>query len=61
MSSWLSEETPKLLNRLKSLVPEKGNEKEDAPKVANTYGVAVNPLTGKMERIKTKGDTNGRK
>ena len=43
------------------MVPEKGNEKEDAPKVANTYGVAVNPLTGKMERIKTKGDTNGRK
>ena len=59
MSNWLSEETPKLLNRLKSLVPEKGNEKEAAPKVANTYGIAVNPLTGKMERIK--GETNGRK
>ena len=54
MSNWLSEETPKLLNRLKSLVPEKGNEKEDAPKVANTYGISVNPLTGKIERVKRK-------
>jgi len=46
---------PKVLNRLKVLENEaemKSNEKANTPKVANTYGVAVNPLTGKMERVK---------
>lgn len=62
MSKFILEQTTKLLNRLNSLeekVKAKRNEKVNAPKVANTYGVAVNPLTGKMERIK--GETNGRK
>jgi hypothetical protein len=30
----------------------KRKEKVNTPKVANTYGVAVNPLTGKIERVK---------
>jgi hypothetical protein len=51
---FILQETPKLLNRLNSLVEKakaKRNVKVNAPKVSNTYGVAVNPLTGKMERI----------
>tara|TARA_R100000008_G_scaffold74964_1_gene53953 strand:+ start:709 stop:888 length:180 start_codon:yes stop_codon:yes gene_type:complete len=57
MSKFILEETPKLLNRLNSLeekVKAKRNEKVNTPKVVNTYGVAVNPLTGKMERVKEK-------
>ena len=62
MSKFILEQTTKLLNRLSSLeekVKAKRNVKDNTPQVANTYGVAVNPLTGKMERIK--GETNGRK
>jgi len=55
MPKFILNETPKLLNRLNSLVKKaeekKRNEKVNAPKVSNTYGVAVNPLTGKMERV----------
>ena len=57
MSKFILEETPKLLNRLNSLEEKakaKRNEKVNTPKVVNTYGVAVNPLTGKMERVKEK-------
>ena len=58
MSRFILEQTTKLLNRLNSLVnkaeEKKRNEKVNAPKVSNTYGVAVNPLTGKMERVKEK-------
>jgi hypothetical protein len=48
---------PKVLNTLKAVEKEaemkmKSNEKDNTPKVSNTYGVAVNPLTGKMERVK---------
>ena len=54
---FILKQTPKLLNRLNSLVKKaeeekKRNEKVNAPKVSNTYDVAVNPLTGKMERVK---------
>tara|TARA_R100000742_G_C4174938_1_gene11966 strand:+ start:217 stop:396 length:180 start_codon:yes stop_codon:yes gene_type:complete len=55
MSRFILEQTTKLLNRLNSLevkAKAKRNEKVNTPKVANTYGVAVNPLTGKMERVK---------
>ena len=55
MPEFILEETTKLLNTLNRLEKEqkmKRKEKVNTPKVANTYGVAVNPLTGKMERIK---------
>ena len=57
MTEFILEETTKLLNTLNRLEVKqkeemKRNEKVNTPKVANTYGVAVNPLTGKMERIK---------
>ena len=57
MSKFILEQTTKLLNRLKSLEEKakaKRNEKVNTPKVANTYGVSVNPLTGKIERVKRK-------
>tara|TARA_R110000744_G_scaffold34230_9_gene79981 strand:- start:5827 stop:6000 length:174 start_codon:yes stop_codon:yes gene_type:complete len=56
MPEFILEETTKLLNRLNRLESEmkmkmKNVKKVNTPKVANTYGVAVNPLTGKMERV----------
>ena len=38
----------KKLNEVKPKV--KKDEEPNKPKVSNTYGIAVNPLTGKMER-----------
>jgi len=56
MPEFILEETTKLLNTLNRLEmkeqEKKRNEKGNTPKVANTYGVAVNPLTGKIERTK---------
>tara|TARA_R110002020_G_scaffold9593_5_gene37650 strand:- start:11663 stop:11842 length:180 start_codon:yes stop_codon:yes gene_type:complete len=58
--TFILEDTTKLLNRLNSLVEadvERKKRKEvKQPKVANTYGVAVNPQTGKMERVKKQGE-----
>lgn len=55
MPEFILEQTTKLLNRLNCLENEMKmkmkNVKVNTPKVANTYGVAVNPQTGKMERI----------
>ena len=53
--SFILDETTELLKKLLILEKERKemNEKEvNTPKVENTYGVSVNPLTGKMERIK---------
>jgi hypothetical protein len=45
-------ETKKLFKKLNEVKPkEKKDDEPNKPKVNNTYGVAVNPLTGKMERI----------
>jgi|TARA_R110000824_G_scaffold76347_4_gene193477 hypothetical protein len=55
MSEFILEATTILLNRMNRLESEMKmkmkNVKVNTPKVANTYGVAVNPQTGKMERI----------
>jgi|TARA_Y100001963_G_C6761879_1_gene439910 hypothetical protein len=48
---FIFEETYELIKKLNEVKPKvKKDEEPNKPKVSNTYGIAVNPLTGKMER-----------